>query len=224
MIGTRTAATKSAGKLTSPTASSLGASSRSASRAAQRPDANCANSVQDGASLTVGQGMTRHTTIQIRNQYLNFSAAHFTIFSATERERLHGHNFAVRANITAAVGNDGLCFDYNVMKKKLRALCDGLDEYLLLPNHSPHLEVSCSEDGRSIIAKFADEEMTFLAADTQVLPLANITAEELSYHLLSQLIDGDLAARYEISDVEVFVGSGEGQSASTRWNINEGFL
>ena len=168
--------------------------------------------------------MSRRTTIQIRHQYLKFSAAHFTIFSATDRERLHGHNFAVRANETALGGDDGLCFDYNLMKKKLRALCDGLDEYLLLPNHSPHLEVSCSDDGASIVATFNDEQMTFLASDTQVLPLSNITAEELSYFLLGKLIDGDVAEQYKISEVELFVGSGEGQSASTRWHVTEGFL
>ena len=168
--------------------------------------------------------MSRQTTIHIRNQYLKFSAAHFTIFSGEERERLHGHNFAVRADFTAAVGADGLCFDYNVMKKKLRSLCDSLDEYMLLPEHSPHLKVSKSNDEQTVIARFGEETMYFVAADTLILPLANITAEELSWWLLSRLLEDNVAEQYEISEAMVDVGSGEGQSASSRWRLGEGFL
>ena len=41
--------------------------------------------------------MTQLTTIELSKEYLKFSAGHFTVFSATERERLHGHNFSVSA-------------------------------------------------------------------------------------------------------------------------------
>lgn len=166
--------------------------------------------------------MSRTTVLHIRNQYLNFSAAHFTIFSATERERLHGHNFAVSAEVTAAVGDDGLCFDYNVLKRKLRELCDALDEYVLLPARSPHLDVREIED--RVEATFDGQTLIFAATDTIVLPLANITSEELSYYLLEQLLEGDAAVRYDISHVTVTVASGAGQSASTRWDDERGIL
>ena len=161
--------------------------------------------------------MQRLATIHIRNQYLKFSAAHFTIFSATDRERLHGHNFAVSADVTAPVADDGLCFDYNLIKKRLRALCDGLDEYLLLPAHSPHLSVDTSTAGQ-VTARFADEVLQFLATDTQVLPLANITAEELSWWLLQQLVADELVAEHDIRALRVAVASGAGQSASSSWS------
>ena len=61
--------------------------------------------------------MARFTTIEIRKEYLHFSAAHFTVFSATERERLHGHNWRIGALITGPVGDDGLCFDYDIKGK-----------------------------------------------------------------------------------------------------------
>ena len=166
--------------------------------------------------------MSRTTVLHIRNQYLKFSAAHFTIFSATERERVHGHNFAVSAEVTAAVGEDGLCFDYNVIKRKLRELCDALDEYVLLPARSPHLAVV--EDGAVVRAEFDGETLTFPASDTLVLPLANITSEELSWYLLEQLLEGDAAVRYDISALTVTVASGAGQSASTRWDDTRGIL
>ena len=166
--------------------------------------------------------MSRTTVLHIRNQYLKFSAAHFTIFSATERERIHGHNFAVSAEITAAVGDDGLCFDYNVMKRRLRELCDALDEYVLLPARSPHLEVERESD--VVRATFNGETLSFPAADTLVLPLANITSEELSWYLLEQLLEGEAASRYDLSELVVTVASGAGQSASTRWDQERGTL
>ena len=166
--------------------------------------------------------MSRTTVLHIRNQYLKFSAAHFTIFSATERERVHGHNFAVSAEVTAAVGEDGLCFDYNVIKRKLRELCDALDEYVLLPARSPHMAVESGDD--TVRARFNGETLTFPASDTLVLPLANITSEELSWFLLEQLLEGDAANRYGISALTVTVASGAGQSASTRWDDARGTL
>lgn len=166
--------------------------------------------------------MSRTTVLHIRNQYLKFSAAHFTIFSATERERIHGHNFAVSAEITAAVGEDGLCFDYNVMKRRLRELCDALDEYVLLPGRSPHLEVERAGD--AVHARFNGETLSFPTADTLVLPLANITSEELSWYLLEQMLEGEAASRYDLSEMVVTVASGAGQSASTRWDQERGTL
>ena len=41
--------------------------------------------------------MTDLCTLYIDKESHKFSAAHYTIFSATERERLHGHNYSVSA-------------------------------------------------------------------------------------------------------------------------------
>ena len=40
-------------------------------------------------------------TNEIAKEALNFSAGHVTMFSATEREDLHGHNWRVACEITA---------------------------------------------------------------------------------------------------------------------------
>ena len=64
------------------------------------------------------------TTLYIDKESHKFSAAHYTIFSATERERLHGHNYSVSARIVAPMGDNGFSADYNVYKTRLAALCD----------------------------------------------------------------------------------------------------
>ena len=94
---------------------------------------------------------SHNTTIEISKEYLHFGAAHFTIFDAQTRENLHGHNFHVQLHATAAVGEDGLTFDYNHLKNALKALCDGLDEQLLMPANSPHLDIE--QDERTLTVK-----------------------------------------------------------------------
>ena len=99
-----------------------------------------------GASHTItangkGSPMSQLATLHIDKQAHKFSAAHFTIFSETERERLHGHNYGVSARIVAAMGDNGFSADYNVYKRALQRLCDDHDEYMLLPSQSRWLQV-----------------------------------------------------------------------------------
>ena len=83
----------------------------------------------------------QNTTIEISKEYLHFAAAHFTLFSDTERENLHGHNFQVTLDAEAAIAEDGLTFDYNILKKALKQMCDDLDEQVIMPTQSPHLQI-----------------------------------------------------------------------------------
>ena len=155
------------------------------------------------------------TTIEITKDYLHFSAAHFTIFSANERENLHGHNFFVSCFLDTDVGADGLCFDYNVVKTKLNGLCESLDELVLLPAASPHLTIEESEG--KVTATFADERIPFLARDVLVLPIRNITIEELAGYLSRELLGDPEITALPIHTLTVRVSSGPGQWAACRW-------
>lgn len=158
-----------------------------------------------------------HTCIEICKEDLKFSAAHFTIFSATERERLHGHNFKVSLLLTTAVGDNGMCFSYGEIKKRLRRLCAALDEYMVLPGGSPHLEIR--DDGPYYQVRFNGEEMRFLRADTLVLPVRNTTVEEFARHLLECLLkDAPFVEGNDISALTMKVSSGPGQSGSASWS------
>ncbi|SDX50131.1 6-pyruvoyl trahydropterin synthase family protein [Thiocapsa roseopersicina] len=155
------------------------------------------------------------TRIEISKEFLNFSAGHFTIFSATERENLHGHNFRIRCNVTAPVGADGMAFDYVMLKRVLKALCDELDERLLLPELSPHLRIERG-DGM-VIAWFGEERLTFLERDVLLLPIRNVTIEELAELLLARLrVRPELAGR-DLRAIELGVSSGDGQWALSSW-------
>jgi 6-pyruvoyltetrahydropterin/6-carboxytetrahydropterin synthase len=164
----------------------------------------------------LNQAPERLTVIEINKEYLKFSAAHFTIFNATERERLHGHNFLVCARASSPVGDNGLCFPYDRLKKKLRTLCDELDEYTLLPAQSPHMGVN--KNGHYYIGEYNGEKLWFVAADTLLLPIRNSTVEELSYYLLQRLLeDDDFIQQHDIRAIEVKVSSGPGQCGNALW-------
>lgn len=155
------------------------------------------------------------TRIEISKEYLNFSAGHFTIFSATERENLHGHNFHVRCAVTAPVGPNGLAFDYVDLKRVLKALCDTFDERLLLPERSPYLRLERQEG--QVLVLFADQRMSFLERDVLLLPIRNVTIEELAPLLLARLRDSRELVGMGLRSIELGVSSGTGQWAVATW-------
>lgn len=161
----------------------------------------------------------RQCTIELFKEDMKFSAGHFTVFSALERERLHGHNFRVRAHLTAEVNENGLTADYRIFKKKLRLLCEELDEYFLLPANSPYLRFEEKEN--KILVHHHKDEISFLKKDVKLLPIQNTTVEEFSFYLVSELIkDQDIIDKCKISEIEVKVGSGDGQIAGYVWKKN----
>jgi 6-pyruvoyltetrahydropterin/6-carboxytetrahydropterin synthase len=161
--------------------------------------------------------MKEVTTIELTKENLEFAAGHFTIFSPTVRERLHGHNFRVAAKIDAELASDrGMAFDYGVYKKILGELCKQLDSYFLLPTQSPYLRIE--EEGDCYYAYFHEDRIPFLKKDVLLLPLRNISIEELAKWFVTQLVaDENSITRYNVVGIYIQVFSGPGQSACASW-------
>ena len=160
--------------------------------------------------------MTQLATLHIDKQAHKFSAAHFTIFSATERERLHGHNYGVSARIVAEMGDNGFSADYNVYKRALQKLCDVHDEYMLLPANSPWLVVE--EQEGEYLATFDGKTLRFPVDETLLLPIVNVTVEALAKYLLELILKQSELG--EIVELELFVSSGDGQMSSACWRAS----
>ncbi|WP_435214746.1 6-pyruvoyl trahydropterin synthase family protein [Luminiphilus sp. nBUS_16] len=157
--------------------------------------------------------MDRLTTLYIDKEAHKFSAAHFTIFTATDRERLHGHNYSVSARIVAPMGSNGFSADYNVYKRRIADLCKPLDEYMLVAGNSPYQTIEEHEDEYWVT--FAGRTLKFLQDETQLLPVVNVTVEELAHYLLDKLMM--LSEGEGLVEVEVGVSSGPGQTGSALW-------
>lgn len=163
--------------------------------------------------------MTRRTTIELAKEAFRFSAGHFTIFGPGRRERLHGHNFTVACGVSGPVGDDGMMGDYTRYKDLIEEVCAGWNEYFLLPGRSPLLRIE--RDGPRLDAIFGDERIPFLAHDVQVLPVRNVTLEELADLVLQKVRERVSTLGDPVDEMVVKVSSGPGQSASAQW-VSEG--
>jgi len=160
--------------------------------------------------------MTNTATITIQKSGMSFAAGHFTIFSSSEREALHGHSYEIALELTFQVKKNGLNFDYRIYKHKLIELCKSLDQRFLLPTHAIHMTLETTED--YYIAHFNGEKIPFLKKDVMLLPISNTTLEELSRWFLDQLLlDKQELAQYDIQRLTLKVFSGEAQSGASQW-------
>lgn len=160
--------------------------------------------------------MSRYSLLEIHKEEFSFSAGHFTIFSRTEREYLHGHNYYVSVAFNVKIEKNGLSFDYRHYKKKMLALCDFLDRRFLLPSESPYLSI---EDGEDYwIGHFNKRKIQLPKEDVLILPLTNITIEELSHWFLNKLIENKTEIeQHAIHGITVKVFNSPGQSAAACW-------
>lgn len=158
---------------------------------------------------------TRRAAIELAKEDMHFSAAHFTIFSANRRENLHGHNFFVQARADGPIDANGLCFDYTLLKDRLRALCDSLDETLLIAAQSPHLTIQKKHD--EVVVAFADETLRFPRRDVKLLPIRNVTVEELAHWFTDTLTGDESFASLPVETLTLRLSSGPGQWAETTW-------
>lgn len=151
--------------------------------------------------------------IHLGKENFKFSCSHFTIFSADSAERLHGHNYQVRFDL--GVGNLkedlGFAFDFNLVKPHIKDLCDELDEFILVPTGSPYLKVK--QEGSQVNVTFNEKHYSFPKGDVRLLPITNISTEELALYLAR-----GLSTRIENiegwTSMQVVVEETRGQSVS----------
>ena len=124
--------------------------------------------------------------------------------------------------------------NYTLFKSRVRRLCQKWDETYLVPGKSEHLTIEvvegASDAGKvSITHNGLTQELP--ADDVRVLPVSNVTLEELSYLLLQEVVgvapgaEGSWAEAHDIIAVTVKVSSDGGrvQWASSSWSFEKGF-
>jgi len=126
-------------------------------------------------------------SIDIQKEYFKFSAAHFLIFPDGTAERLHGHNYRVFVSLEAALSKHGLVLDFKRVKPVIRELLDELDEHWLVPGEHDRLKVARRGDGTTEV-RFAERYYAAPDADVLVLPLNNISAENLATFVGRELL------------------------------------
>lgn len=163
--------------------------------------------------------MSRFSTIQLHKEELKFSAGHLMLLGAHARETLHGHDYQVSVIFNTQIGENGLAFDLREYRERLKSLCAQLDYHFILPKHSQHLRFE--ESSQNITIHFDNQSFSFTKRDVVILPIVNVTLEELSWWFLQQLKqqpDALIAKGIHAITVQLF--NGRGESGASTWDAS----
>jgi len=163
---------------------------------------------------------TNQATVELQKENMKFSAGHFTIFSATQRENMHGHNFTIHVSMTGPVDENGMIGDYGIFKKLIEELCCDWNETFLLASQSPYLDITTSDT--EVCAHFNGEAIKFLPRDVTLLPIANTTVEELSRAFGQRLVNHPVFSGAAFTKLLVKCASGPGQWGHWTWSLEGG--
>jgi 6-pyruvoyltetrahydropterin/6-carboxytetrahydropterin synthase len=159
-------------------------------------------------------------SVSVSKDYLVFASAHFITFAGHRCEGLHGHNYRARVTLEGKLDEDSwFVFDFVVLKRIMRGLCDEIDHKVLLPLNSPKVQVTEETD----VVKVAYEgrpRYLFPRSDCALLPVPNTTVE-----MLAELLANRLRAALEnmgargLTRIEMEVEENFGQSAVYRVDL-----
>ncbi len=134
----------------------------------------------------MSQTPRRTWSIKVAKDYLKFSAAHFLIFPDGSAERLHGHNYKVFVDIGCGLDEHGLVLNFKEIKPLIRAICDELDEHLLIPGEHHELTCEALPNGQSEI-RYRERLYHIPTEEVIVLPISNSSAENLAGWVAEEL-------------------------------------
>jgi 6-pyruvoyltetrahydropterin/6-carboxytetrahydropterin synthase len=163
--------------------------------------------------------MKTHTLLRLYKQNFKFSSAHFLIFDEKRAEKLHGHNYQVRVEISVpeaqALGPKGFFVDFNEFKTAIKARLDLWDEHVLLPQKHPEMKISFKSP--SLEVSFRERFYVFPENEVILLPVTNTSVEQLSRFLAEDFLR--TFQKFGVRNLSVEVEETRGQSASTSVEI-----
>lgn len=124
--------------------------------------------------------------VEVTKEQFVFSAAHFITFAGDICERLHGHNYGVRASVEGPLDDNRYVVDFIALRDAVLAETGKLDHHVILP--SDHAEIKVTSDERETTAIFRDRRWVFPNEDCVILPVVNTTAEEIARVIAQRVI------------------------------------
>ena len=116
--------------------------------------------------------------VDVTKEQFVFSAAHFITFAGDICERIHGHNYAVRASVEGPLDENRYVVDFIALRDAVLAETQKLDHHVLLPRD--HQTIKVVRDETETTATFQDRRWVFPNEDCILLPVVNTTAEEIA--------------------------------------------
>lgn len=148
--------------------------------------------------------------VLLQKEQLVFSSAHFITFAGDICECLHGHNYAVRAEVSGPLDENQYVVDFIAFRDTLAEIVRQLDHHMLLPTSHPLIKVEASDN--EVTTRFGEKRWIFPKEDCILLPISNTTAEKIAWWIANELraalkpTVGD-----QLSALEVSVDENNGQ-------------
>ena len=124
--------------------------------------------------------------VDVSKEQFVFSAAHFITFAGDICERIHGHNYGVRASIEGPLDENRYVVDFIALRDAVLEQTQSLDHHVILP--SDHAEIKITSDDKETTATFRDRRWVFPNEDCVILPVINTTAEEIARVIAERVI------------------------------------
>lgn len=149
-----------------------------------------------------------------------FSSAHMTVFPDGTKERLHGHNYQVRATLELRDVSLANLVPVADVKAALDAQCAAWDERLLLAERCPFLAV-VRRDAAELEVTLCGRRYVLPADEVVFLPVDNVTVEQLAGELARALLERLRPAlrRDVVAGLEVEVTETPGQGAASHIEV-----
>lgn len=123
--------------------------------------------------------MAPRFVLRLAKEDFKFSTAHFTVFSSSSAEDLHGHNYRVRVEIAGGtLDQHGLLMEVGPVKSAIRRLCAELDASTILPERSSMVRVASA--GGEVEVRYGARVYRLPEAGVRILAIRNTSIEELA--------------------------------------------
>ncbi|MEM6471914.1 MAG: 6-carboxytetrahydropterin synthase [Planctomycetota bacterium] len=158
--------------------------------------------------------------VDVTKEQFIFSAAHFITFAGDICERLHGHNYGIRASVEGPLDENRYVVDFIALRDAVLEQSQALDHHVILP--SDHAEIKVSNDEKETTAVFRDRRWVFPNEDCVILPVINTTAEEIA-RVIAERVKEKTRSQFgdAIAWIEVAVDENQGQWGVCRLPFNE---
>jgi 6-pyruvoyl-tetrahydropterin synthase len=153
--------------------------------------------------------------VKVEGGNLKFNAAHFITFGGAA-ERLHGHNYTVQVEMEGTLNCDSLVFDFSVLKRLTREICERINHHFILPLRNPNLTWRELPDEWEI--HFGQKRYLLPREDVIALPIENSTAECLAEYICDELRSA--LASYDSSNIHsLLVGVAEAPTQMAYYQV-----
>lgn len=126
---------------------------------------------------------------------------------------MHGHNYYVSFDLHFDSVNpkQGLAVDFNLLKPIIKDVCDELDEHILIAEKSSYQKVL--KQDQQVVVEFNSKTYSLPQEDTLILPLVNISSEELARWICQRFLE-KVPPDIGLKTVETTVEETRGQSVT----------